>query len=70
MYFFHFFYFSTCELETIFSTLLHTHFITPDTSSAVTAMNASTAHHLGIHDEQVSLLNMPRKGFKLVYITK
>ncbi|XP_023931015.1 dynein beta chain, ciliary-like [Lingula anatina] len=39
------------EQHTIFNTLMHTHFITPEMSSLVT-ISASAAHHLEINDEK------------------
>ena len=45
--------FSHNELETIFSTLLNAHFIRSE-NTATGLLNGSTAHHLGIHDDQVN----------------
>lgn len=38
------------ELQTIFTTLLTTHFITPESSGT---SGSSTSQHLGVHDEKV-----------------
>ncbi|KAL3885754.1 hypothetical protein ACJMK2_025795 [Sinanodonta woodiana] len=41
------------DLQTIFTTLLHTHFVAPETSGSG-GIAASSAHHLGMHDEKAS----------------
>ncbi|CAH1797693.1 unnamed protein product [Owenia fusiformis] len=54
------------ELQGIFTTLLNTHFITPEMSSTVT-IAASTAHHLGIHDEKVkNVIREEEEALKLL----
>ena len=45
------------ELQTVYTTLLHTHFITPEMSSAGAAAIPTAAHHLGMHDEKVYSMN-------------
>lgn len=45
-------YYSGKELERIYRTLLHTHFVTPEVQASA-SISASAAQHLGIKEEKV-----------------